>query len=131
MVCLRDFGIIYIMVKIDPDKLREYVRNHPEATARQIGAHFNRSRRTISFAVHYYKIPFTAKRKGTPIIKAEELREYVSRHPHATQRQIAAHFHRDQSSISTALKRSNIRECCLNSYNDHFIDMNSSIKHSG
>jgi DNA-binding MarR family transcriptional regulator len=97
------------MNKPDSDKLRRYVAYHPDALQRQIAVHFGCTQNMVSQTLKLYNIPYTAKRRGgKKEIRPEELQKYVYEHPNAIQRQIAAHFGCDPSTVSDALKRCRI-----------------------
>lgn len=99
--------------KLDPDKLRQYVRRHPDATQRQIAAYFGCIPAYVSYLLKQYGIPYTRKYKYNKI-QMEKLRKFVRKHPDATQQEIAAHLRCGQTSVGYALRRYNIpykRKC--------------------
>lgn len=93
--------------RLHPDKLRKYIRRHPNATQKQIAAHFDCTPNAVSYALKQHGISYNRKNKNSKI-QPEKLRKYVRKHPNATQKQIAARFSCDQTSVSAAIRRYNI-----------------------
>ena len=77
----------------NPELLELYVRDHPEATQREIADHFSCHPSVVGKALRVHGIKYAKKQGGVPPkIQRERLRAYVRKHPDATRADIAAYF---------------------------------------
>lgn len=90
---------------IDPDKLRQLVRDNPNATHKELSKHFGCTGGAISHELKKQQIPYVRKPRREQKIDPERLRQLVRDNPNATHKDLSKHFGCSVSGIGMALKR--------------------------
>ena len=91
--------------KLNAVELKKYVKQHPKTTQADITKAFNCTQGGSSHALRVNRIKYR-KMRVSPLFMSYpgHLRDYVSKHPDMTQREIAEFFKCDPSSVSRALR---------------------------
>ena len=93
-------------MKIDIEKLKDIIKEHPDWTYARIAKEFRCTTRAISKAVIVNDIPYTHRHiHRRAVIKNEELKEYVLAHPEMTYDEIGEKFFMTRSAVGTRMRQ--------------------------
>jgi transposase len=67
---------------LPPDKVREYIRLHPQETLREIAAHFDRSSSCIGVIIKKHDIPYSSS-DYKAILRIAKINDFLHDHPFA------------------------------------------------
>ena len=92
--------------KIDPERLKKYVRDHPDALQKDIANYFGCGISSVSEALNLYKVPYIIKRPNQ--MDLEEIKKYIHSHPSSSLNDIATHFKVKPQSINFLFRRNGL-----------------------
>jgi len=75
--------------KLDPEQLRRYIKEHPDATLKEIGEEFECSGPNVLYALRKHNIPRSKPLPKLRTVDLEEFKEYVRANPDADIREIS------------------------------------------
>ncbi len=80
-------------MKIEKDKLKEYIEKHPRASLENIATRFGVTRITIKKYIDKFEIirPYNSRGRRFKIDE-ETFKDYLEKHPKATTKELCAHF---------------------------------------
>ena len=90
--------------KLEPEKLRKYIKSHPDAYQREIAEAFKCTKSAVSLALIKHGITRGKKQKIPGELDSARLRKYIKSHPDAYLREIAEVFDCSGETVSRALR---------------------------